>query len=387
VTQPGVEYWSGHQHGWRYLAYRVDGLGGPGVVLDTELPLQGVTLTDVLSGPTQMQATIAPRVARMMGSDGLPLLRPWDTAIFAEQDGIIRAGGLLVASGYSGPEWSLDVSGFTTIAHGTGYEGDTSFVQTDPLDIARHIWAHLQAQVGTNLGLVVDAATRSPVRVGTALAAGATAASSEDGPYRLARWQNDDLGGDLDDLAGSTPFDYHERHEWNGDKTQVLHYLDFGYPRIGARQPDLRFVLGENVQTIPDIEDDGEDFANDVRVLGAGEGSSMIIGRATTYTGGVRRMATVERKDLTTKAAADLAARQEVARRALMTNVGSVVVRSTPETPLGAWGVGDEIRLQVDAGDGGWRAVDLWFRVVSMTISPESPELIGMNLLRADLVV
>jgi hypothetical protein len=98
-------------------------------------------------------------------------------------------------------------------------------------------------------------------------------------------------------------------------------------------------------------------------------------------------MATVERKDLTTKAAADLAARQEVARRALMTNVGSVVVRSTPETPLGAWGVGDEIRLQVDAGDGGWRAVDLWFRVVSMTISPESPELIGMNLLRADLVV
>jgi hypothetical protein len=390
LTAPGVEYWSGHQNGWRYLAYRVDGQGPTGTLLEGELPLGGVRLTDVLSGPPQMQATISPRFSRLVAADGLPLLRPWRTAIYAEQDGIIRHGGLLVGSSYDGPSWALDVSGFTTYLKGTPYEGDQSFIETDPLVIARHMWSHVQAQSGSNLGVVLGTAT-SPVRVGKALvpdpATGVvpTESSGDDGPYRLVRWANDDLGQDFDDLASSTPFDYHERHEWDATKTQVRHYLDLGYPRLGRRYPG-RFVLGENVQTVPTIEDDGDGFANDVRVLGAGEGSAMVIGRATAYDGGLRRVRTIDRKEITDRARADAYARQELARRTLMTTSPSVVVRSTPAAPLGAWGVGDEIRLQVDAGEGAWRGIDLWFRVVSMTVDPEAPEMMAMDLLRSDLV-
>lgn len=60
MTLPGVEYWSGRQYGWRYMAQTMDGTGTPGAWLSHELPLSNVSITDVLSGPPQMTATISP---------------------------------------------------------------------------------------------------------------------------------------------------------------------------------------------------------------------------------------------------------------------------------------------------------------------------------------
>jgi hypothetical protein len=385
VTTPGLEYWSGRSFGWRYLAHRVDGLGGQGAWLSNELPVQGVSLSDVLAGPPQMTATIAPRAAQLVAADGLPLLLPWKTAIYAEQDGHIRYGGLLVASGYNGPEWSLDVSGFCGYPKGMGYEGVTEFVDTDPLAILRHIWAHIQGGQESNLGLVVSGTT-SPVRLGKPAATDSDTGTTEEGPYILARYATQDLGNVIDELARNTPFEYHERHQWDSTKTYVQHYLDVGYPRLGRRQRDLRFVLGENIEVIPAIDDDGEEYASHVRCLGAGEGSTMVIGEARQVGSGLRRMRTIERKDLTTKAQADAAARDELMRAVNLTTTPAVTVRNTEQAPLGAWSVGDEIRVQVDTdGYGGWRGIDLWFRVLSQTVDPESPDMIAMTLLRSDL--
>jgi hypothetical protein len=388
MTTPGVEYWTGQQYGWRYLAQRIDGSGTPGEWLDNELPLVDVTVTDVLSGPPQIQATIDPVQARLLGADGKPRMYPWRTVIHAEQDGQIRGSAILVTSGYSGPKWALDCSGFSGYAAGMPYDGEIEFVETDPLDLARHIWLHIQGGQDSNLGMVLDPWTVSPVRLGKALVPDEngnlpTSSSTDEGPYRLAWWANDDLGKDLDDLAKNTPFDYHERHVWNTDKTAVEHYLDFGYPRIGRRQEELRFILGENIQTVPDIDEDGTDFASDVRFLGAGEGSSMIMGRSTIRYGGLRRCITVDDKSIADSGRAYAEARREMARRLFLVTTPSVVVRNTPNAPLGAWSVGDEIRVQAEEE---WRAVDLWFRVLTITISPENPDLIAMTLLRSDLV-
>jgi hypothetical protein len=391
MTAPGVEYWSGQQAGWRYLAQVMDGSGVPGDWLSNELPLTDVTITDVLSGPPQFSATINPLFRSLLRTDdGSPLLRPWQCAIYPEQDGILRGGFLLVSTPSEGPSLTLDGMGFSGYAKGMAYEGDDSFVETDPIDIARHIWAHIQAGEDSDLGLVVDpyTTTGGAVLLGKALVPDAdgtvsSTGSTDDGPYRLARWANDDLGADLDDLAGNSPFDYHERHVWNLDKTTVQHYLDFGYPRIGGRQGDLRFILGENMQEIPTIENDGTDYASHVRVLGAGEGSAMIVGESRVSTGGLRRMVTVDNKNMTDPGQADQAARRELGRRLLLADMPSVVVRNTPQAPLGSWGVGDEIRIQAEED---WRSVDLWFRVVSMTIKPEAPDMISMDLLRSDLV-
>jgi hypothetical protein len=137
------------------------------------------------------------------------------------------------------------------------------------------------------------------------------------------------------------------------------------------------------MQEIPTIENDGTDYASHVRVLGAGEGSAMIVGESRVSTGGLRRMVTVDNKNMTDPGQADQAARRELGRRLLLADMPSVVVRNTPQAPLGSWGVGDEIRIQAEED---WRSVDLWFRVVSMTIKPEAPDMISMDLLRSDLV-
>lgn len=389
MTAPGVEYWSGQRFGWRYLAYTLDGSGGPQVVLSNELPLLDVSFTDVLSGPPQLQATINPLFRQLLATDGQPLLKPWHCQVLAEQDGILRYGGILVGSGYEGPQWSLDASGFSGYPKGMPYEGDTQFVEADPLDVTRHMWDHIQGGQESNLGVVLDrnTTTNGLVKIGKALVPNAdgtvpTNSSPDESPYKLNWYSNDDLGGDIDDLASSTPFDYHERHEWDSSKTQPVHYLDFGYPRIGQRQGDLRFILGENIQTIPSISDDGTDYASHVRVLGAGEGSAMVFGEAKQWTGGVRRCTTVDRKDVTDPSRAMGIARAEMQRRLLLTDMPQVLVRNDRSAPLSSFGVGDEIRVQVTED---WRTVDLWFRVLSRTIRPQDPELMSLTLLRSDL--
>jgi hypothetical protein len=275
-----------------------------------------------------------------------------------------------------------------------GYEGDVSFVETDPLDLVRHIWNHIQTGPYSDLGMTVDVSTTTPVRVGKEpppqAADGTTEADDADireslneEPYTLNTWDTDDLGDEIDTLAKDTPFDYHERHVWDANHTVVQHYLDFGYPRLGERRKDLRFVLGENVQTMPTAERDGTKFANHVRIRGAGEGSAMVIGESRFSDGRLRRMATVDYPEISDPGQARVRARDQLAARSTLLEVREALVMNSPSAPLGSWEVGDEIRLQASLH---WTSFDLWFRVVSMTISPDNPELVALTLVRADSV-
>lgn len=396
-TSADYRDWAGRSYGWRYLAQRIDGSGTPGIWLDNELPLSDVTITDVLSGPPQMTATIDPVFARELGLDKTPILGEWATAIYAESDGQIRAGCLLAGSGFQGPKWSLDCTGFTTVPKDMQYPESIQFTEVDPVDIARHIWSKIQAQQGSNMGMAIDAVTRTPIRVGkpvpppttgTADTSGSSTAdvsTADEKPYELNWWSTHDLGGEIDKLAASTPFEYHERHAWSFDRTTVNHFLDFGYPSIGARRANLRFVLGENVQTIPNPDRDGTDFSNHVVVLGAGEGSEMVRGEARVNDGRVRRMVILDDKSLTDQNSAVSAARLELARRQQLLQINELVVRNTPMAPLGSFGVGDEIRIQASTD---WIAnIDLWCRVTSMTINPQKPDLMALTVMRSDWVV
>ena len=379
-------WWSGKDRGWRYLARRCDGSGTPGPWLDTEVPLTDVTITDVLSGPPQLSGTISPVYARAKMPDGRPLFTEWDTEVYAEADGVLRFGGLLVRNAYTGQINDVDVSGFAGYPKNFGYTGEVSFVDADPLEIVRHIWRHIQLGERSNLGLQV-AGTRTPVRVGrnpvpVAEGEDVQPTTNDDEPYRLTEWQTDDLLAEIDELAKNTPFEYHERHEWNTDKTDVRHFLDLGYPRLGRRL-DVRFVLGENVHTIPTAELDGEGFANHVRVLGAGEGSAMIRAEAAVDDGRLRRMITVSDDSITEPNNARIRARRELISRRLVADLGSVVITPDGMTPLGSWGVGDEVRVQVSS-DGTWADVDVWQRIISQTITPENPELVTATMLRSD---
>jgi hypothetical protein len=367
---------------WRYLAQRLS----DGVWLDTDLPLGGVQITDTLSGPGGLSATITPEVARLKTSDGSPLLVEWSTAVYAEADGQIRSGAILTSSAFGAAgQWKLDCTGFAGYPQGMPYGGDVSFVDADPLDIARHIWVHLQSQPGGDLGVQVDA-TVSPVRVGepvrdVAFTTGAgVAVGFQAGPRKLNWWSTDDLGKELDNLARETPFDYHEEHRWNGER--VEHFLRLGYPRLGRRRTDLRFVVGENIAVLPEPTRDGAGFANTVVSLGSGEGRDMVRGADVSVADGrVRRVAVVADKALRDPAQLTAVGRRELGVRQGLLDVTRVVVRDHPNAPVGAVAVGDEIRV---VGELGWVDMDLWFRVVAATITPEAADTAAYTVVRSD---
>jgi hypothetical protein len=384
--------WSGQSHGWRYLAQKIDGTGTPGVFIDNELPLHSVKLSDVLSGPPQLSGVIDPVYLRDRAADGNPLFGEWSTAIYAEADGQIRGGALLVGSDFDGPQWILDGSGFSGALKGIPYPGSVSFIETDAIDIVRHIWGVAQSAPDGNLGMIMDTSTRSGVLIGaqpTVVTQDASTSSTsisstggtDDGPFLLNWWTNTDLGGDIDKIAASAGFDYHERHVWNSTQTDVLHYLDFGYPTIGIRRPNLRFVLGENIFTPPRASRNFQDFCNEVQVLGAGEGSAMIRGSARTKDGRVRRVATISDKSITSVDHAHFVARLELARRNQILQLSEVAIRNTGMAPIGSFMVGDEIRVQSATE---WNPIDMWCRITQLDVEPDNPDMQVASLMRTD---
>lgn len=389
----GQNYWSGQSHGWRYLAQRIDGSGVPGVFVHNELPLINVKITDVLSGPVQMSADISPAFKDLVGSDGRPLLHEWATIIYAECDGVIRAGCILVntaingsgsgSGGAQGSTVTLDCSGFAGYPKGMAYPGNDQFVQVDALDIVRWIWDKIQADNGSNLLLQVDQGTETGSLMGLPVSGDGTSTNTN-GPYTLTWWGNTDLGSDIDKLAQAAPFEYHERHVWAADYSTVDHFLDFGSPSIGRRRTDLRFVYGENVQTIPQPSDDGTDFSNHVLFLGAGTGSAMVRAESRIADGRLRRMAVVTDSAITDQATAANSARLEMAQRQQLLQLTQVYIRNHPNAPVGSFGVGDEIRVQAETD---WATFDIWCRVIQLQTDPDLPDMMLATLIRSDWVL
>src|SRR5690606_37311388 len=113
-----------------------------------------------------------------------------------------------------------------------------------------------------------------------------------------------------------TPFDFRERYTWNADKSQVLKHIEFGYPRLGRRQNELRFAQDENIDSLMSVGEDPETFATLVFVHGRGEGSAMAYGKAEKHIpgllpGGVA----IEAKTLDTKDPCQKVAAGELAKR------------------------------------------------------------------------
>lgn len=391
--------WAGRSHGWRYIAERVDGTGTSGTFLVNELPLHDVSLTQVLAGPTQITGVLERNWQSMVGTDGYPIFGPWNTMIHAEADGEIRGSAIFIGAGFSENKMSIDCSGFTTVLQGIQFPGQIQFSEVDPLDIIRYIWAVVQTDPQTNLSVFLDPYTTTDRRVGglpvaeattgtTSVDAGSTTentVTADEKPFALNWYDTPNCGDVVDKLCADNLIEYRERTQWNSSHTAIGRYLDFGYPSMGARRTNLRFVGGENIQVKVEPQMDGEEFANHVTVLGAGEGSAMVQGTARINDGRIRRQIVVDDKSITDTAHANRAAQLELARRGQLLSIDQVIVRNTPSmAPFGSFQVGDEIRIQTETE---WMPIDWWCRVTSMTISPEEPDLMALTVFRSDWVV
>lgn len=369
--------------GWRYFAQRLTGDGTEGEFIHLDVPLQGVAIDTVLSGHSSMQGTITPEIASLVGADGEPLFEEWGTAVWAENGGEIRGGGILTHSEFTGHAWNLEFTGYSGYLQDLPYTDAWFGVEVDPLDVVRHIWEHAQSKPGGDLGLEISD-LKTGLKIGTELKqvefdTEAGPVSFESGPVKLAWYQTHDLAAEVDRLAEETPFDWVERHWWDGET--LRHKIDIGYPRIGRRREDLRFVYGENVFSTPSTRRDGAMYASEAMVLGAGEGRTMKRGTASRNVRRLRRVAVVSEPSLRSLKAVNAAAAAEMARRADIEDVSDFVVRDSRLAPIGSVQVGDEIHL---GGRTGWRTLDEWVRVLAINMSPDAANDMTFTVTRSN---
>lgn len=210
-----------------------------------------------------------------------------------------------------------------------------------------------------------------------------TASTPPKNTLQYAWWSTDDMGGVIDQLAKDTPFDYLEEHSWDG--AVIRHRLRFGYPRIGTRRTEPRFVLAENVTIIPTEDYSGEDVVTEVWVLGSGEGRARVRAVAsTTPRDSLCRVKIIDDPEIQDYAAAEQRARDELSYYqpdVPGAGVTSLRVKNHSNAPFGSYEVGDEVMY---SGRHEWGNVALWVRIVSMTVNPDDGDDVVLSVVRAD---
>lgn len=355
---------------WRFILQRVPS----GEFVDMDLPLMNASISTAINAPGSITGTLPSEYASLVGPDGDLAIQEWGTMIHAELDGEIVQSAIVDNIEMDGDSLRLDAGGWSMIAKDTPWLGNAqSFVQVDPLTVLRSIWNHIQSYPDSNLGVEVDM-LHSPVRVGTAVSTtefttgAGEAVSFESGPLKLNWWETNDLQAVIDELATNTPFQYMEHSYWEGEV--IKHRLKLGYPTIGTRREHARFEIGLNVKAVPKVM--LGDYASEVIVYGAGEGSSKVNGRVTAQTGRLRRVRIQTDKGLTSSTRATQAARPILDELIGKREIDSLTVMSTDLAPVGTYGPGDEIYV---SGDTGWADLDMWVRISELTINPDNTEI------------
>lgn len=363
---------------WRFIAARLHG-DATEEIIDPELPLSGVTITESRNAPTEISGVITPEYQWLQGDDGLPLLDKWSTAIYAEESDEIIAGGIFVDDSIDGPDLRVDAMGFAGYPNGQPYAEADSWPIADlgqypkdglePMLIPKEIWRHLQSYVRGNLGITITGADTGRL-IGKLVAEGEF--DTENGPLSfeytpfMLRWfETHDLGEVLSTVCENTPMDFVEEHRWNADSTAVEHFIRFGYPGLGARRHDIGFVIGDNVDPMP-VDPPEDEYADTVLGLGAGEGAAMI--RATVYRSDehrLRRAVVFEDKAARTAAAINTSSQAELRSRIGVDEVSNISVRPEHVAAFQGVHVNDTLRLQ---GDVPHRpSLDMWVKIMSKT--------------------
>lgn len=371
---------------WRYIVQRAR----TGEFLDMDLPMTREGITWPLSGVGSLRGSLAPEIGGVVAHDGLPLLDEWGTFIYAEAAGQIRWGGIVVSSSYSGGAWAVEAASFATYPHGIPYLGDYSKIEVNPDTVVRHLWSSLQAAPGGDLGVrVTGNGSDTPVRLGTPEVPaqpakdGKEATEKEEAePYVLQWWEAPDVGSEIDSLCDEARLEFRETHRWaSRDSSEIIHEIEYAYPRLGRRRTDLHFVTGENIIEEVQAERSGDEYANSVLGIGAGEGELAV---RETVPGSddsrLRRVSVYTDKAVSSRSRLRKASRRELARLSRTLTIPSITVRDHMNARIGSWDVGDDILVEADIPWAGH--VSIWCRITEWSLDDEVTAT--LNLARSD---
>lgn len=359
---------------WRYLAQRA--VTRQWVHTDLDLTVEQHPSQE-LSAVGSFRASMAPDVYPTVAEDGRPILDEWGTFIYAEADGIIRWGGILISSTFNPREarWEIECASFATYPHKVPYEGPPiTRKEIRGGSLVAELWAAAQSAPDANVGIVVrDGTGGGNVAIGGLI-------GTEDDPYELAWWDAPDLGREIDRVTAEALLDWTEHHAWNSSRTDVIHEIRLHYPRAGRRRTDLAFRTGENIVSVDRPTRGGDEFANYVLGVGAGEGKGSLRRTTGARDGRLRRPHLLLRKDVASQARMDSMLRTSLLSRQKTLEVPGITIRDHPHARIGSWSLGDDIRVEADVP---WLGrVDLWHRVVAW--APVDDDTAHLSLERSD---
>ena len=343
-----------------------------GELLALDLPLSKVEFGPELNGPGSFTATVEPRLAHLAQSQ----LDPGNTLLFAERDRTLLWGGLVWRAEPEGQEFRIEAAGFGSYphkrfdAHGN-LNGRGPYTYADPCTVIRDAWAYLQEQPDGDLGVRVDATT-SKVTVGTPAE-----------PYAVAWWEAPSLGSVIDDMvAVEGGPEWTEQVAWSGGTP--VRRIKVGWPRLGSRRTDISLTSGINIAATVPVTYDADEYAQVVIGLGAGEGRNRRRAINATRNGRLRLEHVLEVPS--EKSNDRLAARTSTERtaRQVIGEVTELIIRDHPAARLGAFQIGDDIRVRVHDQ---WSEFDGWARITAWTVAPpqdNQQERVTVQLQRAD---
>lgn len=351
-----------------------------GAFLHWDLDVSNLEYTKALSGPTTINGEFSNEILDYHDLG----LEAWGTWIHIEEDGEIRASGILQPMEVDQHETlRLEALGVSAYPHGIPYLGEYSQVQVDPADVVREIWLHMQSYPDADLGVYITGSTT--VKIGDQ-----PPEPDEDGnvdsslkPYQLVWWEAPDCGNEIGNLAKSTPFDFIEHAQWNIDKTEVLHSIEIGFPRIGDRRFDLRFAQDENLIAAVGPAETPDFYASQIIYMGKGEGREVVRGYAgRRVSNRLRRVVVIDDSMIDNISRANALANGELERRQSFQDITDIEIDSHHENaPLGSFIVGDDIPLDVTVP---WLGtVRQWERIVGFTYTP-GIETVKLQLRRAE---
>lgn len=204
---------------------------------------------------------------------------------------------------------------------------------------------------------------------------------TEAAPYQLLWWEHPDCGDEIDNLAKQAPFDWVEKHYWGPNQESIAHEIQIGYPRVGRRRDDLLFDQDVNVIQTLVVDSNGDDYANTVLGLGAGEGRSMLRRDTAVRDGRLRRVATYADKAVTDFARMDALIDDELNYRKAALRITSLDVVDHPNAPIGSWQIGDDVLVRAYLP---WLGeVEMWVRITAWSLTGESTATLTVT--RSDL--
>ena len=275
---------------------------------------------------------------------------------------------------YKSGDMVIEGIGFMGYPKGIPWLTNYMPIAVDPAEVIQQIWSDCQSYTNANLGVTV-----LPALTGVEILPGysfdGSSLSFDFYAMFIKEVDFQDSGGVMTSLARDTPLDMIEEVSWNTGNNTVNKVLRLGYPKLGAEQQSLSFVLGENVINAELAEELEIEPVSDVIIRswmpGKTKTAHLIIDPPNTNR--FRRIIMEEDAYIDSTERAAAWANKKLIRRNIPISFSKIFVdASHPNAPLGSYDIGDTI--YVEGKNYPWRGdIAEWHRITSITYKNDDP--------------